>query len=976
MGFIVGVVGLFGGGGLGGIFGGGLFGKIFGSIISFAFQSVMGGGKKPGIPALADRGLTQAVRQAITERDIVYGRVKKSGPVVFMEATDNNDYMHMIIALASHQCESVDALYIEENEVAWDRETGEITDETYKDHAWAWVKLGTDDQTAMQELVDVEDTSWTSEHRLRGITYIYVKLKWNQDIYSQLPNISVLMKGKNDVYDPRTSSTGYTNNAALCLLDYLRHTEYGLNIQDDEFDGTAWGVEADICDELVPLAAGGSEKRYMVDGVLSTEFKLADNISELMSACGGKLTYRGGKYYLLTAVYRSPTVTLSDQDIISDIEIPVLLSRNELFNGVKGIYISEENDWQPSDFPPVKSEAFKLQDNDERIWQDIDLPYTKSPAACQRIAKQLLLGVRQQIIINFTASLKAFQLTVGDTVNITDTDMGWEDKPFEVISWDLLNDIKTGISVQLSLRETAPSVYQWSTSEETIVDTAPNTNLPSVRSVSPPQDVSLDSGTDALLIDGASILSRIAVSWTQSANAFVRSGGQVEIEFKKSSDEVWGRSNAGYIPGSSIESFVHPVEDGVDYDVRVRFRNAVGARSTWTTLTNHAVVGKSEPPSDVLNFRADQNGAFVTLEWDEVLDLDLDSYQVRLGTQNDTSWEDARILANRVKTNTWTTSVLATGSHTLLIKAKDTTGNFSNKVAARTVTVNQGQYTSDTTLNLAQNGWTGTLENMVIDGGANALVVDSFTAATSSSISNADTEYYPTGSFTWPEMDLGSDQNARLSADLNLKKMVDTTTPIEPELYLKVRSGSDPSASFTLDDTTIISNGGTFQNMVLHHTGKLMVESQDLASVDGTLDEYVQNAYTNCSYTSPEYDLGSDTKVDLSIITDESLGPEETAGTANVVVSIDYRTSAGSYTGFSTFNGGEFEARYFKIRLATTPSSGKTVINSATLDIDNFKRFTGVGEFENIRYAQLKLVVDTSKGVSYLKDYNITLDSI
>jgi len=976
MGFIAPLVGLLGGGGfLGGILGGGFLANLITNVLLGAVQSLFS--KKPEAPGLKDAGLTQMVRQAITGRQIVYGRVKKAGPVVYMSTTNNNKHLHLVVALASHQCEEIESVFFNETELPWNKSTGEITSGDYAGKAQVFTSLGSDSQATLPELLANIPDDFTANHRLRGICYVYAKLTWDSSVYQGVPNISVIMKGKNDILDTRTSTTGYTNNAALCTLDYLLENPLGLGVSSVEYDSTNINAEANICDELVPLAAGGNEKRYVCDGIIETSVTLQENINRMLTSTAGKLTYRNGKFFILTGTYRSPSVTLTNDDIIGGMQVNTRLSRQELFNGIKGVYISPDNDWQPSDFPPVKSDVFKSEDNGERIWRDIDLPFTQSSAAAQRLAKIMLLAVRQPVTVSFQASMKAFQLAVGDTVLVDDDDLGWSGKSFEVVEWQFIpGSGKEGLSIQLALREIAPAVYSWDTSEETTVDTAPNTNLPTATSVTAPSSLTLDSSTDQLLQDGATIVSRILTTWDISADAFVTSGGRVEVEFKKSADSVWTASPTT-LPGDSVQTYLSPVSDGDLHDVRVRFRNNLGVVSAWTTSTGHTVIGKTAVPSNVTNFNAVQNGAFMTFQWEPVSDIDLAGYEIRVGPQSNTSWEDARPLIRTAKVTTWTTSTIPIGDHTVLIKAIDTTGNESTTAGLFSITVSQKAFTTDTDLVLADDGWTGVLDNMLVHGSTNSLVCDSITEADSAEdiFDNNNVEFFNDCAYTWPEIDLGADQDARISVSVSSKRMPDTTGVANPKVFIRTRAAADPNADVTLSDTNIIQSAGTFSNMIMHHTGKLVPDSQDLASVSGTFDEYVQNAYTTCEYTSPEFDLGADTIVNLEISTVHTLGPGETSGISNVTASLDYKLAAGAYDGFESWASGQFSARYFKIKLSTDTTQGKSVIDSATMALDKFVPFSGVGEYEGIRYVQVKIKIDTTEGVPNITDYTITVDS-
>ena len=54
---------------------------------------------------------TEMIKQPLSTRDIVYGEVKKSGTLLYMESAANNQTLHMILSLASHEIQSIDKVY-------------------------------------------------------------------------------------------------------------------------------------------------------------------------------------------------------------------------------------------------------------------------------------------------------------------------------------------------------------------------------------------------------------------------------------------------------------------------------------------------------------------------------------------------------------------------------------------------------------------------------------------------------------------------------------------------------------------------------------------------------------------------------------------------------------------------------------------------------------------------------------------------
>jgi hypothetical protein len=92
--------------------------------ISFAVGALMGAIFKPrsnnGFAAEA-QGRTQVVRSNVQPRNMIYGRAMTSGPLIFAASTDapgkTNQYMHLVIALADHECDAVEEVYLGESPV-------------------------------------------------------------------------------------------------------------------------------------------------------------------------------------------------------------------------------------------------------------------------------------------------------------------------------------------------------------------------------------------------------------------------------------------------------------------------------------------------------------------------------------------------------------------------------------------------------------------------------------------------------------------------------------------------------------------------------------------------------------------------------------------------------------------------------------------------------------------------------------------
>ena len=113
----------------------------------------------------------------------------------------------------------------------------------------------------------------------------------------------------NTVQNP---ADGYTTNAALCIADYLSNTTWGFKaIYGTEIPLPQLIAAANICDEQVPLAAGGTESRYTLNGNFPLTMMRSEVLQNLLTSCGGRLTYSGGQFVIWPAAWPGSTSILS-----------------------------------------------------------------------------------------------------------------------------------------------------------------------------------------------------------------------------------------------------------------------------------------------------------------------------------------------------------------------------------------------------------------------------------------------------------------------------------------------------------------------------------------------------------------------------------------------------------------------------------------------------------------------------------------
>ena len=595
----------------------------------------------PKMPSFADSSLaerSQMVRSPIASRQIIYGRSKVSGVVVYLSTTGaKNEYLQIVVALAGHEVEEIGDVYFGEELAltgAGSSATGRFTGK-----AVIYKQLGSPTQVAQPQLVSatagLTDGKWTSAHRLRGIAYIYVQLTWDAEVFANgIPNISAIVKGKK-VYDPYTTTTAWSANPALCLRDYLTD-ELGMDMDSTEIDDTAVTAAKNICDEqvrILPLSPTTYENRYECNGVISTSETPDSNIGKLLSAMGGLIAYSGGKVVMYAAGYRIPTVTLDEKHFAGGMSVQTRTSARDRVNAVKGVHVSEKNQWQVSDFPSVAPAAYYTADNSVRYWRDVVLPFTTSSSCAQRLSVIELRRAREEITFTARFRLEAMQLRAGDTVMITNAKLGWTAKVFEVMEWHFITDgSPPQLAVEMTMRETDSAVYDWVVGDEVAVTTAPNTTLPDPYTLSAPTNLTLvaDGTTQLIQLDGTA-LPRIKVSWTAPSDEFIQSGGTVGIEYKQSTSTTyltWSR-----VPGDTTTDFISSdVKIGLTYDVRIFGESYFKVSTSYLSAQTGVSKDTTAPATPTGLTAAVGTGRAVSLDWNDNTEPDFSEYGIYRNT--------------------------------------------------------------------------------------------------------------------------------------------------------------------------------------------------------------------------------------------------------------------------------------------------------------------------------------------------------
>ena len=756
------------------------FGDIFiGAALSLVSMALT---PKPKMPSFdvssfqtTEQDRQRSFRQPITTRKLAYGEVKAGGPLINVAATNSdgkdNNLLHMFQAHAAHEIDSIISWWINGTEVpiselSGGADGGNVNAGEYNGVVTINPHKGATTQSADPDAVSLLD-GWTEAHTVSGVFYNYWRFTFDNDVFHGIPNVACKFKGKK-ILDVRTGTTAYSANAALVLYDYLTDS-LGLNVAAGVIDTDSFITAANVCDEDVTLAEGGTEKRYEAHGLIDTVTTPGRNIEDILTAMSGSLIYTNGKFFLFAGATKTSTLSFTDDDIISDLNILPRMSRRENFNAVKGQYISSLNNYQPSDYPAITSSTFEAQDNGVRTFYDFDLPFTTSPSAAQRIAKIALFRNRQPLAFEATFSLGMLPLIPGDIFEITLDKYGWSSKKFEIIEWSFVID-KLTLGCNVKAKEYSDAVYSFSTSEQQIVDSAPNTTIPNVFDLQPPTNL---VASESLIStrDGRGVQSVLTITYTPAADAFAYF---YEMEYKKTTSSTY--LNGGMTTGVSFD-----IEDTAPgtYDVRIRGVSLIGTRSEFVSIQPE-VSGLLAAPTAMANLSIQQVGGMALLQWDLSTDLDVRvGGKVEIRHQNVTSsgsWPGS-LLVDDSTPGIATTALVPLRAGTFLCKFIDSSGV---KQSSPTAVVTDGAtilaFSTQSTVT-ESTAFAGTKTNLLVD--ANKLQLSGTGLLDDQSdfdlIANFDLMGGLASSGTYDfatNMDLSTKKRVRLTANLTAASII------------------------------------------------------------------------------------------------------------------------------------------------------------------------------------------------------------
>lgn len=629
-------------------------------------SSVLGSSGKGG--TTSTQALNTTIRQSAAARRLIYGTVKSGGVLVYPAQSDDGKYAYLAVYIGEGPIDGIDSTFWVGDELSTESKFSGLLDlEAY---------TGASGQTASATLIAASSGEWTSTEIGTGCAYAVVRYEFDRNAFPHgLVFPAFLVRGRL-LYDPRTLSSAYSSNPALCLLDYIR-SEYGYAAPDEWIDFESFGDAASICDEVIDSldpanvvdSVTGKVLRYTLNGVFETTTGPAAVVATMEAAMGGKLVFVGGKYRCYAGAYRAPTgPTLTGEYLRDDPVLRTHPGRQQRINTARGTYRESRQDWQTIDYQEQVLSSAVVSDDGE-IVQNIDYPCTVNGATAQRLARIAMRHARSSVPLTVRCNLAAFQWQLYDTITVDLPDVS-ASGTYLITSYTFAQ----GGGIDMVLVPHLATDFEWSTADEVLV---PDLLIPNFAKT-PPAVLGL-SVNGGQLDSGEFFQPILSASWTATTFAQIK---HYEIQYKLSIETDWIYSTT-----VTTTSWASAASAGYEHDFRVRVVGQNDAFGDWVTETNILVNVDQTPPGIPTGLNVTHQGVGVhndKVEWTTPTDGDFSRSRVYVNTTNDssTATEIAEIFGLPGTAYEYTYSHDDVDDHYYWVESVDRVGNVSARTYA------------------------------------------------------------------------------------------------------------------------------------------------------------------------------------------------------------------------------------------------------------------------------------------------------
>lgn len=403
------------------------------------------------------------------------------------------DWEGVVIGLADHECDDLVGFYV--NDTYYSFTSSGLVPGFNSQLSVQWF-AGTEFQSVASDMITYG--GWTSNDNLAGMSYVFVSYKADKSDAkhpvwpSGRPRFLWVLRGKKCYIARKDSSVGgsgdhrwddpstweWTDNPIDCRYNWARGIYAcdridqpdqlligrGLTATEAPPENTFW--RANICDEDVDLAGGGTEKRYTIGATILSDDQFIETEETFAAACAGVITQPEGAVEIEPGHAKTPVAYITDSDLVVGSSVSFSSFRSEAdeewCNTAIGRYVEPTQKWAEHSAPIRRNYADVLADGGarERTLQLAAVTSVTQAQRCAEIARRMgrlphtaaitlgprFAGLEEGDWIVWTSARRTKGLPMMFRIEAYGLDPKWQNS--------------------LALREINAEVYDWETTDE------------------------------------------------------------------------------------------------------------------------------------------------------------------------------------------------------------------------------------------------------------------------------------------------------------------------------------------------------------------------------------------------------------------------------------------------------------------------------------------------------------------------------
>lgn len=564
-----------------------------GSLVSMAVA------EKPKFLA-RDASSTNFVTNPQSAIPYAIGRTRQSGVRVHADtwtgfSTEGKQDILGYIAMLSGggEIEGIEKFTADSEEITFNPTTGEATTAKYTNWMTQLLWNGGHQTMALMNTFGGGFPTWTSAHKLSGITHASWCLRYNGegDLYTAgVPEPAWIGKWVK-VYDPRLDST-YPGGSGSCRA--LNESTY-IWSRNPALHALTWalgrwqngkkvfGIGAPVenirVSDFVEMANVCEANKWWCGGVVSSTDSKWEVFKKMLQAGGGVHTMTGAMIGCRVFTPKVSLTTIGSADLHDRLTFSATKSQRDRINTVIPRFASEDHDWKTISGSPVSVAAYVTADGRVRQ-KEYDLPLVQhevdqTDVDGNRQAGQLtayeIVNAREAGPIQFTTGPRFIGLKCGDCVTLNVPEEGFDNTKI-LITEPPKFDPATG-KISFTAETETDSKHAFALGQ--------TTTPPPPFAITPPN-----------LTPSAPLLANWAVTTSVNGDGLpiiTVAGGSPDgafwngiiIQWKKTTDTTW-KELGQYLDATSVRARMI-VEGNASYEVRIAYIGDL-ATSDWLTM--------------------------------------------------------------------------------------------------------------------------------------------------------------------------------------------------------------------------------------------------------------------------------------------------------------------------------------------------------------------------------------------------------